>query len=75
MGERSCSVASSRRQKRVSLDGKMLEEVNEDEEDEVQDDKVGAGNNVGSNETTTEVVQEVKFSSRVQFRAPDIIEL
>nr|KAF7396887.1 hypothetical protein H0235_016424 [Vespula pensylvanica] len=59
------STASKRYQDRDFLGGKMLKvvEVEEDEEGE------------GLNERGNEVVQEVKYSSKVQFRAPDIIEL
>ena len=57
------------RHQNKAFEGNILEEVVEvDEVDEEEncDKKSGSGN---------ELVQEVKYCSRVQFRAPDIIEL
>lgn len=54
---------------------KVLEDLQEEEDDDDYYERSGdvesGEDNVGSNK----IVQEVKFSSKVQFRAPDIIEL
>ena len=49
-----------------TFEGKILEEVVEEDEENENSDKKSGDN---------ELVQEVKYCSKVQFRAPDIIEL
>lgn len=70
-------VANSlKARERLFHDGKVLKGLNEDDEEDetekVTDDLVEEVREV---RWVDQVVQEVKYSSKMQFRAPDIIEL
>lgn len=52
---------------------KVLEDLQEEEDDDVYERNGNA--DLDEDNGSNKIVQEVKFSSKVQFRAPDIIEL
>ncbi|KAG8039113.1 hypothetical protein G9C98_003420 [Cotesia typhae] len=79
-GATTSDSGSTRRLKRISLDGRIIREVNEDDEEETLCKKHDLENDLvvvvnPGNDKVVEIVPEIKFSSRVQFRAPEIIEL
>lgn len=53
---------------------KVLEDLQEEEDDDDDYERSGDADPDEDN-GSNKIVQEVKFSSKVQFRAPDIIEL
>lgn len=52
---------------------KVLEDLQEEEDDDVYERNGNA--DLDEDNGGNKIVQEVKFSSKVQFRAPDIIQL
>jgi hypothetical protein len=52
----------------------VLEDLEEEDDDDEDEDEEQSGETNGDN-SGSKIVQEVKYCSKVQFRAPDIIEL